>query len=137
MNVDRRRAADLRGRELAARDRGAVDVSIQMLFGLMFVIFAMLLVFETVTYWHARNVLDDAAAEGARVAAAFDGTCAAGVAAAQSVVQRTAGSWADEVSVTCTDGAIVRVTVSGNTPGVLGNAVGFRAQATETAPKEA
>ncbi len=107
-----------------------------MLFGLMLVIFAMLLVFEAVTYWHARNVLDDAAAEGARVAAAFDGDCADGVAAAQSVVSRSAGSWADDVTVTCTDGAIVTVTVSGGTPSVLGNAIGFRARVTETAPKE-
>lgn len=118
-------------------DRGAVDISIQMLFGLMFVMFVMLLVFEAVTYWHARNVLDDAAAEGARVAAAFDGTCAAGVAAARAVVARTAGSWADVLDVDCTDGAIVTVTVSGRTPGVLGSGMGFRAQATEIAPKEA
>ena len=137
MNRERRRVTDRRGRESALRDRGAVDVSIQMLFGLMFVIFVMLLIFEAVTYWHARNVLDDAAAEGARVAAAFDGTCAAGVAAAQAVVSRTAGSWADDVVVTCTDGAVVAVTVSGTTPGVLGNAMGFHARVTETAPKEA
>ncbi|MCY7300338.1 MAG: hypothetical protein LH616_14140 [Ilumatobacteraceae bacterium] len=137
MIVQRRRVTDRRGRESASRDRGAVDVSIQMLFGLMSVIFAMLLVFKAVTYWHARNVLDDAAAEGARVAAAFDGDCADGVAAAQAVVSRTAGSWADDVTVTCTDGAVVTVTVSGGTPGVLGNAMGFRARATETAPKEA
>ena len=108
-----------------------------MLFGLVLVIFAMLLVFEAATYWHARNVLDDAAAEGARVAAAFDGSCADGVAAAQAAVARTAGAWADDVIVTCTDGAVVTVTVSGGTPGVLGNALGFRARATETAPKEA
>ena len=103
----------------------------------MFVIFVVLLVFEAVAYWHARNVLDDAAAEGARVAAAFDGTCAGGVAAARAVVQRTAGNWADSVDVDCADGAIVTVTVSGRTPGVLGGGLGFRAHATETAPKEA
>ena len=137
MSLQHRRATDERDRDQRSRDRGAVDVSIQMLFGLMFVVFVMLLVFEAATYWHARNVLDDAAAEGARVAAAFDGTCAAGAAAAHAVVEGTAGNWADGVDVECTDGAIVTVTVSGRTPGVLGSGMGFRAHATETAPKEA
>ena len=107
-----------------------------MLFGFVFVLFAMLLVFETVAYWHARNVFGEAAAEGARVAAAFDGSCTGGVAAAQGVVQRSAGSWAGGVSVSCSDGPMIVVTVSGRTPGVLGDAIGFRAQASETAPKE-
>lgn len=132
-----RRATVQRDRLQRLRDGGAVDVSIQMLFGLMLVMFVMLLVFEAVTYWHARNVLDDAAAEGARVAAAFDGTCADGVAAANAVVQRTTGNWADGVNVECIEGAIVTVTVSGYSPGVLGSGMGFRAHATETAPKEA
>lgn len=136
MNVRRHHATSDWDRNLPSRDRGAVDVSIQMLFGAMFVLLTMLLVFEATTYWHARNVLDDAAAEGARVAAAFDGTCSSGVAAAYALVQRSAGSWADGVTVACTEGAMVVVTVSGNTPGVLGNALGFRAHATETAPKE-
>jgi hypothetical protein len=118
------------------RDCGAVDVSIQMLFGFMAVLLVMLVVFEAATYWHARNVFDEAAAEGARVAAAFDGDCAQGIAAAAAVVQRTAGSWAVGVGVTCTEAALVTVTVSGRTPGVLGNALGFRAHVTETAPKE-
>ena len=137
MSIRRHRVTGQRGRASAPRDRGAVDVSIQMLFGLMLMVFAMLLIFEVVTYWHARNVLGDAAAEGARVAAAFDGKCAAGVAAAQAVVRQTAGNWADDVSVTCSDGPIVRVTVASGTPGVMGNALGFSAQATESAPKEA
>jgi hypothetical protein len=135
--VDSCRGAHGRGLGSRSRDRGAVDVSVQMLFGMMFVIFVMLLVFEAVTYWHARNVFDDAAAEGARVAAAYDGNCAIGVAAARAVVARTAGSWGDNVSVVCTEGALVTVTVSGRTPGVLGNAMGFEAHAIETAPKEA
>ena len=66
------------------RDRGAVDVSVQMLFGSVAVLFALLLVFEAVAFWHARNVFDEAAAEGARVAAAYDGTCDDGVAAIRS-----------------------------------------------------
>ena len=136
MAVNRRPGDDTRLGRARSRDRGAVDVSIEMLFGFVFVLFAMLLVFETVAYWHARNVFDEAAAEGARVAAAFDGDCAQGIAAAAAVVQRTAGSWAEGVGVTCTEAALVTVTVSGRTPGVLGNALGFRAHVTETAPKE-
>ena len=107
-----------------------------MLFGFIAMLFAMLLVFEAVTYWHARNVFDEAASEGARVAAAFDGDCDDGIAAARDVVQRTAGSWADGVGITCTEGVMITVTVVGRTPGVLGDAMGFRARVTETAPKE-
>lgn len=117
------------------RDQGSVDTSIPMLFGSIAVLFVLLLVFEVVAYWHARNVYGDAAAEGARVAAAWDGSCAAGVVAARSVVAGSAGSWAGEVEVTCTDGPIVAVTVAGRTPGVLGGA-GMRAGVTERAPKE-
>ena len=136
MSVQRHRAAEEQGRDQRSRDRGAVDVSIQMLFGLMLMVFVMSLVFEAVTYWHSRNVFDEAAAEGARVAAAFDGSCAAGVAAANAVLLRTVGNWANGVDIECIDGADVTVTVFGRTPGVLGSGVGFRAQATETAPKE-
>lgn len=137
MNVERRCATNRLGRTRASGDRGAVDVSIQMLFGLILVIFVMLIVFEAATYWHARNVFDDAASEGARVAAAYDGSCVAGVAAAQMVVLKSAGSWADDVSVECTEGPVVTVTVTGATPGVLGSAMGFRARVSESAPKEA
>ena len=117
------------------RDRGSVDSSIPMLFGSIAVLFVLLLVFEVVAYWHARNVYGDAAAEGARVAAAWDGSCAAGVVAARAVVDGSAGSWAGDVEVTCTDGPTVAVTVAGRTPGVLGGA-GMQARITETAPKE-
>jgi hypothetical protein len=117
-------------------DGGAVDVSIEMLFGLVAFLMVLLLVFESVAYWHARNVYDEAAAEGARVAAAFDGSCVAGIATARAVVQRTAGGWADGVSVSCVEGPLVSVTVSGPTPGVLGGGLRFRAAVTESAPKE-
>ena len=117
-------------------DSGAVDVSIQMLFGMVAVLFAMLLVFDTSTYWHGRNVYDEAAAEGARVAAAFDGTCADGIAAAEASVRASAGAWARDVLVSCTDGAIVTVTVAGSTPGVLAGAFGFSVRVSESAPKE-
>lgn len=106
-----------------------------MLAGLIAVLFTLLLVFECATYWHARNVFDEAAAEGARVAAAYDGSCAQGVVAARSMVRRHAGKWAANVTVTCTIGTAVVVVVSGRTPGV-GGEVGFRARAAVSAPKE-
>lgn len=117
-------------------DRGAVDVSVQMLFGLMASLFVLLLVFEAVTYWHARNVFDEAAAEGARVAAAFDGSCSEGITAALQMVQSHAGSWGRDARATCADGPMVVVTVTGSTPGVLGAAMGFTASVSEMAPKE-
>lgn len=107
-----------------------------MLFGMIAVLFALLLVFDTATYWHGRNVYNEAAAEGARVAAAFDGTCADGIEAAQMSVRESAGSWARDVNVSCTDGLIVTVTVSGSTPGVLAGALGFTVRVSESAPKE-
>jgi hypothetical protein len=111
-------------------------VSIQMLAGSIAVLFVMLLVFEVVAYWHARNVFDDAAAEGARVAAAYDGSCTAGIAAARATVAHSAGSWAEGVEITCTGGPLVSVTVAGRTPGVLAGGLGMRARVTESAPKE-
>jgi ribose/xylose/arabinose/galactoside ABC-type transport system permease subunit len=117
-------------------DRGAVDLSIQMLFGFMMVLIAMLLTVETVAYWHTRNVFDEAAAEGARVAAAYDGSCADGVAAATALVRQHAAGWGSRVAVSCNDGPTVVVTVSGPTLGALGSHLGLTARAVESAPKE-
>lgn len=97
----------------------------------------VLLLVETVSFWHARNVFDEAAAEGARVAAAFDGTCASGTAEARSLISQRAGGWSSGVVVSCSDvNGIVTVTVSGNTPGVLFDAGGFTASVTASAPRE-
>ena len=123
-------------RASVGRDRGAVDLSIEMLFGLVLVVVVLLAVFEAVAYWHARNVFDDAASEGARVAAAFDGDCDAGIAAARHEIAQRSASWADQVSITCTDGPTVMISIAGTTPGVLGDALGFRANVIELAPKE-
>lgn len=124
------------------RDRGAVDVSVQLLFGVMAVLLVMGLLFETTAYWHGRNVFAEAAAEGARVAAAFDGSCADGVVAAQRWVEQRAGSWGRGAVVTCTftdtaapaDTAVVLV--RGRTPGLLGPALGFEAAVRDSAPRE-
>jgi hypothetical protein len=117
------------------RDLGAVDVSIQMLFGLMAVIFVMLLIFEVTAFWHTRNVLDEAAAEGARVAAAYDGTCVDGVAAARASLRAVGGAWTSNVRISCVDGPMVTVSITGSTPGALGR-VGFKTSVSESAPKE-
>jgi hypothetical protein len=118
------------------RDRGVVDVSIEMLVGLLAVLAVLGLLFETAAYWHARNVFDEAASEGARVAAAYDGSCAAGVDAARASISRQAGGWADDVEVSCIDGANVTIVVTGRTPGVLSGSLGFDARVEESAPRE-
>lgn len=121
---------------LQHRDRGAIDVSVQLLFGVMCVLLVMGLLFETTAYWHARNVFAEAAAEGARVAAAVDGSCDRAEATARLWVQQRAGSWGRDATVTCTSGDTVQVTVSGGTPGLLGPSLGFRAEVRDSAPKE-
>ena len=118
------------------RDRGSVDVSIEMLFGMVGVLFALLALFEAGAYWHTRTILDDAASDGARVAAAYDGTCSGGIEVARAAVARQAGSWADAVDITCVDGPTVTVNVAARTPGVLGASIGLRATASVSAPKE-
>jgi Flp pilus assembly protein TadG len=111
-------------------------VSIEMLFGMVGVLFALLALFEAGAYWHTRTILDDAASDGARVAAAYDGTCSGGVEVARAAVARQAGSWADAVDITCVDGPTVTVVVAARTPGVLGPSIGLRATASVSAPKE-
>lgn len=118
------------------RDRGAVDTSIEMLFGAMALLMMLLGVFEATAYWHARNVFDEAASEGARVAAAYDGSCADAVVSARAIVERMASGWSSRVEVRCADGPLVTVTVSGRSPGVLAGSLGIDARVTESAPKE-
>lgn len=123
-------------RSRSRRDRGAVDVSVEMLFGSVCVLIAVLLVFEATAHWHARNVFDDAASDGVRIAAAYDGSCDEGVAATRAAISRHATSWADEVEVVCADAALVTITVTGRTPGVVGDVLGMRARVAESAPRE-
>ena len=111
-------------------------MSIEMLFGTVAVLMALLLVFETAAYWHARNVFDDAASDGARIAAAYDGDCADGIEVTRAAIARHAGSWARDVEVSCVDAPLVVVTVTGRTPGVVGAATGMRTTVAESAPRE-
>lgn len=117
-------------------DRGAVDVSIEMLFGAMALLMVLLLVFEATAYWHTRNVFDEAASEGVRVAAAYDGSCAEGVVAARAMVEQMASGWSDDVRVQCVDGPVVTVVVTGTTPSVVAARLGVMARVSESAPKE-
>lgn len=117
-------------------DRGTAE-TLEILFGGIAIIFFVLLIVEVAGYWHARNIFDDAAAEGARVAAAFDGTCDQGTADAEALIQQRASSWASGVQVDCAeDAGIVTVTITGATAGVLGGSIGFIATVSESAPKE-
>ncbi len=112
-------------------------MSIELLFGLTLLLLVVLALFEATAYWHARNVLGDAAADGVRSAAAYGGSCDAGIAVARQAVAAHAGSWADDVSVGCVDaGDRVTVTVRAVTPGVLGESLGFTASVAASAPKE-
>src|SRR6056297_1047887 len=118
-------------------DRGAVDAGLETLFGGVAMIALVLLLVETVSFWHARNVFDEAAAEGARVAAAFDGACGEGTATARGLIAQRAGGWSSGVAVSCSESdGIVTVTITGTTPGALFDAAGFRASVTQSAPKE-
>lgn len=128
------------GRPVPSRlcgDRGAIDGGFEIMFGSVAMICFVLLIVESVSFWHARNVFDEAAAEGVRVAAAFDGTCTAGTSTAQSLLDRRAGGWSSGVQVLCSEAdGIVTVTITGTTPGVLFDSAGFRASVTESAPRE-
>lgn len=120
----------------ARRDRGVVDVSVEMLFGMVAVVAVLLLLFEASAYWHARNVFGDAASEGVRIAAAYDGSCAEGIDITRAAIVRQAGSWATGVEISCIDGPMVTVSVRGRTPGVLAGPLGFDVEVTESTPRE-
>ena len=108
-----------------------------MLYGGVGMILFVLVVVEAVSYWHTHNVLEAAAAEGVRVAAAFDGTCAQGTTVARDSITRRAGSWADKVTITCTVTAgEVTMTIAGESPGVVLSRAGVLSRVAESAPKE-
>lgn len=124
------------GRRLRG-DRGAADIGIEILFGAVVMIALFLFLIEATGYWHARNILDDAAAEGARVAAAFDGTCAQAENTARHRITERAGGWASGAAVTCSEtNGIVTVVITSTTPGLLSSSTGYRATVTESTPKE-
>src|SRR4029077_9791365 len=119
-------------------DRGDI-AGIEVLFGTLFLILLFLFICQIVVWWHAKNILEQSAAEGARAAAAANGTCGDADPAAAAIAIQMGGSWVNELNVSCTGdgpaGETVTVTVSANTPmfGVPGS---MRVSATATAPSE-
>lgn len=119
-------------------DRGDV-AGIEILFSTVFLIALFLFFCQVVVWWHTRNILEQAAAEGARAAAAADAGCDAADPAASSLAERMGGNWVSSMSVACDgdgpDGSLVRVTVSASTPlfAVPGS---LQVSATATAPSE-
>lgn len=133
----RRRSPRERSLRALRSDRGAFDASVGMIFGAVAVMTFVLLLFEAVAHWHAHNVIQEAAAEGARVAAAFDGTCARGRQAAQASIESRASGWSSEVAVVCREqGGVLTVTVTAGTPGFIAGGIGYRLAVTQSAPRE-
>lgn len=115
--------------------RGAVD-AVEMLFLGVGLIALFLFVVELGAYWHAKNVLEEAAASGAQAAAAFDGDCADGRAAAAAFARERGGTWADTVSVTCRAGETVTVAIGARSPGLVFGTTGFTVSARASAVEE-
>ncbi|HEU4840098.1 MAG TPA: TadE/TadG family type IV pilus assembly protein [Ilumatobacteraceae bacterium] len=119
-------------------DRGDV-AGIEILFSTVFLIVLFLFLCQVVIWWHARNILEQAAAEGARAAAAADASCDAAGPAATGLAGRMGGSWVNSLRVDCggdgPDGSIVTVTVTATTP-MFGIPGSLQVQAVATAPSE-
>lgn len=117
-------------------DIGSADLSVEMMFGTVVLVVSLLVLFEAIAHWHARAVFDDAAADGARIAAAHDGSCEMGVAVARAAIDRHAAGWGRAAQVSCTDGDDVTVRVVGPTPGVLAASLRLVASVEQTQPNE-
>jgi TadE-like protein len=114
---------------------GAVD-AVEMLILGVGLIALFLFVVELGAYWHAKNVLEEAAASGAQAAAAFDGDCSHGRAAAAGFARDRGGRWAEGVSVTCRAGAVVTVMIAARSPGLVFGTTGFSVSARASAVEE-
>ena len=68
-------------------------------------------VFQAALCWHARNIVEAAAQEGARRASAANGGCQEGTRRAASMVVQLGGAYVHAPTVTCADGPVVRVEV--------------------------
>lgn len=112
--ADRHRVARRLGDD---RDAGVVG-AIEMLFLSMIMLAVFLFLVEVTAYWHVHNVLEEAAAQGAQVASAFDGDCAQATDAAVAVASR-GGGWTKNVRVTCSAQDPVRVSVTASSPALL------------------
>lgn len=131
------RHAPRRRRNRLADDRGLAE-GVEHLFGALFLVMLFLFIAQVVVWWHARNIIEQSAAEGARVAAAADGSCGDAPGAAAAIAERIGGEWVDSLSVTCggdSAGSIVTVRVTARTPAFLlpGS---FSVSAVASAPEE-
>lgn len=111
------RLARLRG--WAGDDAGSVDISLEMLFVTAILLSSFLFIAQVTVWWHARNILEQAAADGARFAAAADNTCDNAASAAHSTATRYGGKWVNTITVRCVDGALISVQVDATTPAFL------------------
>ena len=108
----------------------------EILFSAVFLIALFLFICQVVVWWHARNILEQAAAEGAPAAAAADASCAAAAPAAVGLAERMGGSWVESTNVSCSAGSIVVVVDRADTP-MCGMPGSMRVSARATAPAEA
>jgi Flp pilus assembly protein TadG len=119
----RRRSVGSARRRFDWRDDRGVSSSVEQLFAFVFLLMLFLFFMQVIVWWHARNILEQSAAEGARAAAAADGGCADAGAAAASIATRIGGGWVRDLDVACTGGAVegelVVVTVTASTPGFV------------------
>lgn len=93
------------------RGEGGAARSVELVLAVPALIAMVMLVLQAAVWWHARNLLEQAAAEGARAAAAFDGDCGDAQADASAYTSSVGGRWVSPARVTCTAGATVRVVV--------------------------
>ena len=80
-----RRAVSAARRRFDWRDDRGVSSSVEQLFAFVFLLMLFLFFMQVIVWWHAKNILEQSAAEGARAAAAADGGCTDAATAATSI----------------------------------------------------
>ena len=132
-----RRPSSLGARRIDwADDRGDI-AGVEILFSTVFLIALFLFICQVVVWWHTRNILEQAAAEGARAAAAADASCAAAAPAAVGLADRMGGSWVDSTDVSCAARSRSwSSSVTADTP-MFGLPGSMQVSARATAPSEA
>lgn len=106
-----------------------------MLFLWVMAIGLFVFIFEVSAYWHVRNFLEEAAAQGAATAGTFDGDCGQAELAARAVAARS-GSWASDIQVSCDAAGDVRVEVKATSWAVLFGGVHLTVDAVAPGVKE-
>jgi Flp pilus assembly protein TadG len=100
------------------RERGSVAVELAIVAPVIMLL--VLVVLQFGLWYHAQNVVETAALEGARVAAAEDGTAGAGKTRALEVLQEGLGQAAEVEGATASiDLDAARVEVTAQLPGLL------------------